>query len=208
MPCSASRWRTGKFASFLPATETAGFDFFPTRLERRCLARAPCADVLGPGVSPECAPGSTRRGKGSALEGYAGLPTWHKANAAGAISLCQWAAGPRQAFVRRGARGLHGLCCRKAAIRRSSCLSCAIRARSMSMCIRPRPKCGFAILASCAGFLIGALKQSLQAALHRALILPANRRQRARCPRAARDSPRECWLPALSCPRRCFGIGD
>ena len=83
--------------------------------------------------------------------------------------------------------------CRRDAIRCSRSFSPAIRARSMSMSIRPRRRCGFAIQGLVRGLIVGALKETLPA---RAASRHARRMARRRSIFSAGPGPRGGTGPA------------
>ena len=91
--------------------------------------------------------GRARRRRGRRLRGAADADPRQRARP---ISVRQRPAGARQAAGRRGARGLRRLSAARPPSAGRSVRRARRRARSTSTCIRPRPKCAFAMPAWCA----------------------------------------------------------
>ena len=87
---------------------------------------------------------------------------------AGAICLRQWPSGARPPDRWRHPRRLYGFPQRRPASEPRALRRMLRRISSMSTCIRPRRRCVSPIPACVRGLVIGALKQSLASALHRA----------------------------------------
>jgi len=157
------------------------------------------ADILGEEFR-QCAPHRSRAGRLSPRR-LRRLADMHKANAQAQYLFVNGRPVRDSCSLARCAR-LTWIMCRRGAIRPLSCSSIAIRARSMSMSIRPRRKCAFVILALRGGLVIGALKQSL------AIGAPARDSKRMRdCARLFRTACRQRRRGArLSRARRRLGL--
>ena len=146
-------------------TETAGFDFFP-RGENEDALLARLADVLGPEFRANALRVDAAR-EGIALEGYAGLPTWHKANAQAQYLFVNGrpvrdkllSGAVRAAYMDYVPQGRHP----------TLVLFVLCDPREVDVNVHPaKAEVRFRDSGLVRGLLIGALKQSLQAALHRA----------------------------------------
>jgi DNA mismatch repair protein MutL len=146
-------------------TETAGFDFFP-RGENEDASLARLADVLGPEFRANALRVDAAR-EGIALEGYAGLPTWHKANAQAQYLFVNGrpvrdkllSGAVRAAYMDYVPQGRHP----------TLVLFVLCDPREVDVNVHPaKAEVRFRDSGLVRGLLIGALKQSLQAALHRA----------------------------------------
>src|ERR1700730_9260199 len=150
-------------------TETAGFDYF-ARAEGDGALLARLADVVGEEFRANALPVEAAR-EGFRLEGYAGLPTWHKANAQAQYLFVNGrpvrdkllSGAVRAAYMDYLPQGRH-----PAVVLFVGCDS-----REVDVNVHPaKAEVRFRDSGLVRGLLIGALKQSLQAALHRAT--PAN----------------------------------
>ena len=149
-------------------TETAGFDYFARAGDDALLARL--ADVLGEEFRANALRVDAAR-EGIALEGYAGLPTWHKANAQAQYLYVNGrpvrdkllSGSVRVAYMDYLPQGRHP----------ALVLFVGCDPREVDVNVHPaKAEVRFRDSGLVRGLLIGALKQSLQAALHRAT--PAN----------------------------------
>ncbi len=150
-------------------TETAGFDFL-SRGEDEDALLGRLADVLGPEFRANALRVEAAR-EGIALEGYAGLPTWHRANAQAQYLFVNGrpvrdkllAGAVRAAYMDYLPQGRHP----------ALVLFVLCDPREVDVNVHPaKAEVRFRDSGLVRGLLIGALKQSLQAALHRAT--PAN----------------------------------
>jgi DNA mismatch repair protein MutL len=150
-------------------TETAGFDYF-ARAEGDDALLARLADVLGEEFCANALRVDAAR-EGIALEGYAGLPTWHKANAQAQYLFVNGrpvrdkllSGAVRAAYMDYLPQGRHP----------ALVLFVGCDPREVDVNVHPaKAEVRFRDSGLVRGLLIGALKQSLQAALHRAT--PAN----------------------------------
>ncbi len=150
-------------------TETAGFDYF-ARAEGDDALLARLADVVGEEFPANALRVDAAR-EGFRLEGYAGLPTWHKANAQAQYLFVNGrpvrdkllSGAVRAAYMDYVPQGRHP----------SLVLFISCDPREVDVNVHPaKAEVRFRDSGLVRGLLIGALKQSLQAALHRAT--PAN----------------------------------
>ena len=150
-------------------TETAGFDYF-ARAEGDDALLVRLADVLGEEFRANALRVDAAR-EGIALEGYAGLPTWHKANAQAQYLFVNGrpvrdkllSGAVRAAYMDYVPQGRHP----------ALVLFVGCDPREVDVNVHPaKAEVRFRDSGLVRGLLIGALKQSLQAALHRAT--PAN----------------------------------
>ena len=150
-------------------TETAGFDYF-ARAEGDDALLARLADVVGEEFRANALRVDAAR-EGIALEGYAGLPTWHKANAQAQYLYVNGrpvrdkllSGAVRAAYMDYVPQGRHP----------ALVLFVGCDPREVDVNVHPaKAEVRFRDSGLVRGLLIGALKQSLQAALHRAT--PAN----------------------------------
>ena len=150
-------------------TETAGFDYF-ARAEGDDALLARLADVVGEEFRANALRVDAAR-EGIALEGYAGLPTWHKANAQAQYLFVNGrpvrdkllSGAVRAAYMDYVPHGRHP----------ALVLFVGCDPREVDVNVHPaKAEVRFRDSGLVRGLLIGALKQSLQAALHRAT--PAN----------------------------------
>jgi DNA mismatch repair protein MutL len=150
-------------------TETAGFDYF-ARAEGDDALLVRLADVLGEEFRANALRVDAAR-EGIALEGYAGLPTWHKANAQAQYLFVNGrpvrdkllSGAVRAAYMDYLPQGRHP----------ALVLFVGCDPREVDVNVHPaKAEVRFRDSGLVRGLLIGALKQSLQAALHRAT--PAN----------------------------------
>ncbi|MGQ0444105.1 MAG: DNA mismatch repair endonuclease MutL [Beijerinckiaceae bacterium] len=146
-------------------TETAGFDFLQ-RGEDEAALLARLADVLGPEFRANALRVDAAR-EGIALDGYAGLPTWHKANAQAQYLFVNGrpvrdkllSGAVRAAYMDYLPPGRHP----------ALALFVSCDPREVDVNVHPaKAEVRFRDSGLVRGLLIGALKQSLQAALHRA----------------------------------------
>ena len=149
----------------LAGTETAGFDYF-ARAEGGDALLSRLADVVGEEFRANSLRVDAAR-EGIALEGYAGLPTWHKANAQAQYLFVNGrpvrdkllSGAVRAAYMDYVPQGRH-----PALVLFVSC-----DPREVDVNVHPaKAEVRFRDSGLVRGLLIGALKQSLQAALHRA----------------------------------------
>ncbi|MGH6839963.1 MAG: DNA mismatch repair endonuclease MutL [Methylocella sp.] len=150
-------------------TETAGFDYCARALgDDALLARL--ADVVGEEFRANALRVDAGR-EGFRLEGYAGLPTWHKANAQAQYLFVNGrpvrdkllSGAVRAAYMDYVPQGRHP----------ALVLFVLCDPREVDVNVHPaKAEVRFRDSGLVRGLLIGALKQSLQAALHRAT--PAN----------------------------------
>jgi DNA mismatch repair protein MutL len=150
-------------------TETAGFDYF-ARAEGDDALLARLADVVGEEFRANALRVDAAR-EGFRLEGYAGLPTWHKANAQAQYLYVNGrpvrdkllSGAVRAAYMDYVPQGRHP----------ALVLFVGCDPREVDVNVHPaKAEVRFRDSGLVRGLLIGALKQSLQAALHRAT--PAN----------------------------------
>jgi DNA mismatch repair protein MutL len=146
-------------------TETAGFDYF-ARTEGDDALLARLADILGEEFRANALRVDAAR-EGIALEGYAGLPTWHKANAQAQYLFVNGrpvrdkllSGAVRAAYMDYVPQGRHP----------ALILYVGCDPREVDVNVHPaKAEVRFRDSGLVRGLLIGALKQSLQAALHRA----------------------------------------
>ena len=146
-------------------TETAGFDYF-ARAEGDDALLARLADVVGEEFRANALRVTAAR-EGIALEGYAGLPTWHKANAQTQYLFVNGrpvrdkllSGAVRAAYMDYVPQGRHP----------ALVLFIGCDPREVDVNVHPaKAEVRFRDSGLVRGLLIGALKQSLQAALHRA----------------------------------------
>jgi DNA mismatch repair protein MutL len=149
-------------------TESAGFDYARTEGDDALLARL--ADVLGEEFRANALRVDAAR-EGFRLNGYTGLPTWHKANAQAQYLFVNGrpvrdkllSGAVRAAYMDYVPQGRH-----PALVLFVGCDPCEVDVN-----VHPaKAEVRFRDSGLARGLLIGALKQSLQAALHRAT--PAN----------------------------------
>jgi DNA mismatch repair protein MutL len=150
-------------------TETAGFDYF-ARAEGDDVLLARLSDVVGEEFRANALRVDAGR-EGFSLNGYAGLPTWHKANAQAQYLFVNGRpvrdkllpGAVRAAYMDYVPQGRH-----PALVLFISC-----DPREVDVNVHPaKAEVRFRDSGLVRGLLIGALKQSLQAAFHRAT--PAN----------------------------------
>jgi DNA mismatch repair protein MutL len=150
-------------------TETAGFDYF-ARAEGDDALLARLADVVGEEFRANALRVDAAR-EGIALNGYAGLPTWHKATAQAQYLFVNrrpvrdklLSGAVRAAYMDYVPQGRHP----------ALVLFVGCDPREVDVNVHPaKAEVRFRDSGLVRGLLIGALKQSLQAALHRAT--PAN----------------------------------
>jgi DNA mismatch repair protein MutL len=146
-------------------TETAGFDYF-ARAEGDDALLARLADVVGEEFRANALRVDAAR-EGIALEGYAGLPTWHQANAQAQYLFVNGrpvrdkllSGAVRAAYMDYVPQGRHP----------ALILFVGCDPREVDVNVHPaKAEVRFRNSGLVRGLLIGALKQSLQAALHRA----------------------------------------
>jgi DNA mismatch repair protein MutL len=146
-------------------TETAGFDYF-ARTEGDDALLARLADILGEEFRANALRVDAAR-EAIALEGYAGLPTWHKANAQAQYLFVNGrpvrdkllSGAGRAAYMDYVPQGRHP----------ALVLFVGCDPREVDVNVHPaKAEVRFRDSGLVRGLLIGALKQSLQAALHRA----------------------------------------
>jgi DNA mismatch repair protein MutL len=147
------------------ATETAGFDYFPRTADSEGLL-ARIADVLGPEFGTNALCVNAER-EGFRLKGYAGLPTWHRANALAQYLFVNGrpvrdkllAGAIRAAYMDYVPQARHP----------ALALFIECDPREVDVNVHPaKAEVRFRDSGLIRGLLIGALKQSLQDALHRA----------------------------------------
>ncbi len=150
-------------------TETADFDYF-ARAEDEDALLARLADVVGEEFRANALRVEAAR-EGFRLEGYAGLPTWHKANAQAQYLFVNGrpvrdkllSGAVRAAYMDYVPQGRHP----------ALVLFVGCDPREVDVNVHPaKAEVRFRDSGLVRGLLIGAVKQSLQAALHRAT--PAN----------------------------------
>jgi DNA mismatch repair protein MutL len=146
-------------------TETAGFDYF-ARAEGDDALLARLADVIGEEFRANALRVDAAR-EGFRLEGYAGLPTWHKANAQAQYHFVNkrpvrdklLSGAVRAAYMDYVPQGRYPV-----VVLFVECDPCEVDVN-----VHPaKAEVRFRDSGLVRGLLIGALKQSLQAALHRA----------------------------------------
>ncbi|MBO0733690.1 MAG: DNA mismatch repair endonuclease MutL [Methylocapsa sp.] len=146
------------------SAETAGFDYVPARVEDAVLARI--AEVLGAEFRVNTLRVEAER-DGFRLQGFAGLPTWHRANAAAQYLFINGrpvrdkllAGAVRAAYMDYLPHGRHP----------ALALFVECGPREVDVNVHPaKAEVRFRDPGLVRGLLIGALKQSLQKALHRA----------------------------------------
>ncbi len=145
-------------------TETAGFDFLACGEDDSLLARL--ADVVGQEFRGNALPIEAVR-ENISLAGYAGLPTWHRANAQAQYLFVNGrpvrdkllSGAVRAAYMDYVPQGRHPVLV----------LFVDCDPREVDVNVHPaKAEVRFRDSGLVRGLLIGALKQSLQAALHRA----------------------------------------
>ncbi|HEX3496478.1 MAG TPA: DNA mismatch repair endonuclease MutL [Methylocella sp.] len=146
-------------------TEAAGFDYF-ARADGDDALLARLADVLGEKFRANALRVDAGR-EGFRLEGYAGLPTWHKANAQAQYLFVNGrpvrdklsSGAVRAAYMDYVPQGRHP----------ALVLFVLCDPREVDVNVHPaKAEVRFRDSGLVRGLLLGALKQSLQAALHRA----------------------------------------
>jgi DNA mismatch repair protein MutL len=146
-------------------TDTAGFDYFPQGDNGKALL-ARITDVLGQDFRNNALCVNAER-EGFRLKGYAGLPTWHRANALAQYLFVNGrpvrdkllAGAIRAAYLDYVSQGRHP----------ALALFIECNPREVDVNVHPaKAEVRFRDSGLIRGLLIGALKQSLQDALHRA----------------------------------------
>jgi DNA mismatch repair protein MutL len=147
------------------SNDTAGFDYFPSSDEGEALLSR-IADILGQDFRPNALCVEAER-EGYRLNGYAGLPTWHKANAAQQYLFVNGrpvrdkllAGAVRAAYLDYVPQTRHP----------ALALFLECDPHEVDVNVHPaKAEVRFRDSGLVRGLLIGALKQTLQNALHRA----------------------------------------
>ena len=144
----APRDGASRCALFAAGEDVSGFDYQACAGDDALLAAAHADSRATSSAPMRLAIDAMREGVG--LAGFAGLPTWHRANATAQYLFVNGRPVRDKLFARRGARGLSRLSAAGPPSGAGRFSSPAIRAKSTSMCIRPRPKCAFAMPGWCA----------------------------------------------------------